>query len=259
MLKRTLALVTVAFALAAPAAWAEEPAAGHGHQELLHPGFTFEGLFGTFDRAAAQRGFQVYKEVCSGCHSMSLMSYRNLGDLGFSEDEVKALAGGYKVQDGPNDQGEMFERPARPSDRFVKPFPNEQAARAGNGGALPPDLSLMVKAREGGADYVYSVLNGYADAPAGVHVPEGMYYNKHFVNGVAIAMPPPLNEGGVTFADGTKSTVPQMASDVSTFLAWAAEPTLERRKRLGVQVILFLIVLTGMLYAVKRRVWADLH
>jgi len=245
--------------LAATVASLPAKAAGDvAHPPKLH--WSFSGMFGTFDRAALQRGFQVYKEVCSACHSMHYLSYRNLTALGFSEDEVKAIAAGYEVQDKePNDQGEMFKRPGRPSDRFVSPFPNEQAARAANGGAYPPDLSLMIKAREGGADYVHALLAaGYQQAPAGVQVPEGKHFNVYFP-GNMIAMAPPLNEGAVTFADGTKSSVHQMASDVATFLAWAAEPEMEVRKRTGIKVILFLIVLSGLLYAVKRKVWKGIH
>ncbi|MEJ0067532.1 MAG: cytochrome c1 [Pseudomonadota bacterium] len=229
-------------------------------QELLTQRWSFDGLFGTFDRGAAQRGFQVYKEVCANCHALSLLSYRNLMALGFSEDEVKAIAAEAKVQDGPNDQGEMFDRPGRASDRFVKPFPNEKAARANNNGAYPPDLSLMTKARKGGPDYVYSILNGYGDAPPGVTIAEGMNYNKYFAAGEhQIAMPQPLQPNQVTYADSTPASLPQEAHDVVTFLEWAAEPELEARKRIGLEVILFLIVLTGMLYAVKRKVWAAIH
>jgi len=220
--------------------------------------WSFSGIFGTFDRAAAQRGFQVFKENCNSCHSLSQIYYRNLTALGFSEDDVKAIAAEYEVTDGPNDQGEMFQRPARPSDRFHAPFPNPEAARAANGGALPPDLSLIVKARAGGADYVYAILTGYAEPPPGVELMPGLNYNKWFP-GHQIAMPPPLSDGQVTYADGTTATVAQMAHDVTTFLAWAAEPELEARKRLGIQVILFLIVLAGLLYAAKRKIWRDVH
>ncbi len=220
--------------------------------------WSFYGIFGTYDRAAAQRGYQVYKEVCAACHAMHLVSFRNLQDLGFSEDEVKAIAASYKVTDGPNDAGEMFERAARPSDKFVSPFPNENAARASNNGAYPPDLSLIAKARVGGPDYLYALLTGYEKAPADVQLLDGQYYNKYFA-GHKIAMPQPLNDGQVTFADGTQASISNMAHDVAVFLNWTAEPELERRHRLGVQVILFLIVATGFFYAAKRRVWADLH
>ncbi len=220
--------------------------------------WSFDGLFGTFDKASAQRGFQVYKEVCSACHGLALKSYRNLRDLGFSEDEVKAIAAQYKVMDGPNDAGDMFERNGRPSDHFAKPFPNEKAARAANNGAYPPDLSLMTKARHDGSNYVHALLTGYAEPPAGVTVAEGMYYNKYFP-GHQIAMPAPIAPDAVTYTDGSPTTIDQLATDVTHFLSWVAEPELEKRKRLGIQVMLFLVVLTGMLYAVKRKVWADVH
>jgi ubiquinol-cytochrome c reductase cytochrome c1 subunit len=220
--------------------------------------FSFDGIFGTYDRAAAQRGFQVYKEVCAACHAMKLVSYRNLRELGLSEAEVRAIAATVQVQDGPNDEGQMFERPGRLSDRFRSPFPNENAARAANNGAYPPDLSVMTKARAGGADYLYALLTGYVDPPAGTTMMEGMSYNKYFP-GHQIAMANPLNEGQVTFHDGTQATVEQMAHDVSTFLAWAAEPEMEERKRMGVRLILFLTIMGGLAYAVKRKIWADLH
>ncbi|WP_207483356.1 cytochrome c1 [Arenibaculum pallidiluteum] len=220
--------------------------------------FSHEGIFGTFDRGSAQRGFQVYKEVCAACHSMRLVSYRNLAELGFNEDEVKAIAAQYEVTAGPNDQGEMFQRPAVAADRFKSPFPNDQAARASNNGALPPDLSLMAKARVGGEKYIYGLLTGYEEAPAEVTVPDGQYYNKYFP-GHLLGMPPILQPDGVTYADGTPATVEQMAHDVATFLTWAAEPNLEARKQMGIKVILFLLVFTGMMYAVKRKVWADVH
>jgi ubiquinol-cytochrome c reductase cytochrome b/c1 subunit len=216
------------------------------------------GAFGTYDRAALQRGFQVYKEVCAACHSMRLLSYRNLAQIGFSADEVKAIAAEYNVVDGPNDEGEMFERPALPSDRFKSPFANDQAARAANNGALPPDLSLIVRAREGHENYVYSLLTGYADAPAGFHLAEGMNYNKAFA-GHQIAMAAPLSEGGVTYADGTVATVNQMTWDVVQFLSWASDPHMEERKQTGTKVIIFLMVLAGILYAAKRRMWSNLH
>lgn len=237
--------------LAGPAVAAEEMA-------LPGQAWTFSGAFGTFDRAGLQRGYQVYKEVCASCHSMNLIRFRDLGALGFNEDEIKAIAAEYEVTDGPNDQGDMFQRPARPSDKFKAPFANDNAARAANNGALPPDLSLMSKARKGGPDYVYALMTGYSDPPAGVTLMEGMSYNKYFP-GHQIGMPKPINPDQVTFADGTKATVEQMSHDVSTFLAWTAEPELEARKRLGVKVILFLIIFTGLLYATKRKVWSALH
>ncbi|MFO0998178.1 MAG: cytochrome c1 [Alphaproteobacteria bacterium] len=219
----------------------------------------FKGVFGTFDRAAQQRGFQVYTQVCSACHSMKLLYYRDLAGIGLGDEAIKEIAAGVEVTDGPNDEGEMFQRPGRPSDHFRSPFPNENAARAANNGAYPPDLSLITKARDGGADYVYSILTSFSEeVPADVKMMPGMNYNTAF-SGNQIAMAPPLAEGAVTYADGTPATVDQMASDVASFLAWASEPEMEVRKRLGVKVILFLLVLTGMLYAVKRKVWSRLH
>lgn len=222
--------------------------------ELPERHWSFAGLFGTFERDDLRRGYEVYQNVCSACHSLDLLRYRELAALGYSEDEIKAFAAEQSYTDGPNDQGEMFERPGLPSDPFKAPFPNEQAARAANNGALPPDLSLIVEARKGGADQVYGVLVGYEESPANVTLQDGQYYNKYFP-GHVIAMPPPLLDGAVSFTDGTEATVPQMAADVASFLTWAAEPNLEARKRMGVKTVLFLIVFTGLLYAVKRKIW----
>lgn len=220
--------------------------------------FSFDGVFGTYDRASAQRGFQVYKEVCAACHSMRLLSYRNLRELGLSEQQVVAIASQFQIQDGPNDEGQMFERAGRPSDRFRSPFPNDNAARAANNGGLPPDLSVIAKARAGGADYLFALLTGYADPPADITLMDGMNYNRYFP-GHQIAMAPPLNPDQVEFADGTPATVENMARDVVTFLQWAAEPELEQRRSMGVKIILFLTVLAGLAYAVKRKIWADAH
>ena len=220
--------------------------------------WSFSGIFGQFDRGAMQRGFQVYREVCSGCHSLRLIHFRNLEALGYGEDEIKAIAAEYTVEDGPDDEGEMFERPGLPADRIPSPFANTKAAAAANNGAVPPDLSLMVKARDGGADYVHALLTGYADPPDGVEVLDVQNYNLYFPGNLT-AMAPPLSEDAVEYGDGTPATVEQMAADVVNFLAWAAEPTMEERKRMGIKVILFLLAFTGVLYAVKRKVWADLH
>lgn len=252
-MKRLAFAALLAMGLAAPAQ-AAGPAISYPQQD-----WSFGGLFGTFDRASAQRGFQVYKEVCSACHAMRQVAYRNLMALGLTEDQVKVIAADFQIKDGPNDQGEMFERPGRPSDRFRSPFANALAARAANNGAYPPDLSVMIKARKDGANYMYALLTGYRDPPpAGVTLMPGMYYNDYF-SGHQIAMAPPLSPDRVTYADGTSATVSQMARDVTTFLAWAAEPELEQRRALGVKAILFLMVLTVLAYGVKRRIWADLH
>ena len=221
--------------------------------------WSFNGPFGTFDRGSLQRGYQVYKQVCAACHSMHHLSYRNLMDIGLTELQVKALAAEVTITDGPNDDGEMFERPGLPSDRFKSPFANEKAARAANNGAFPPDLSLMTKARHDGSNYIHALLTGYTEAPKDVKLNAGMYYNKYFA-GHQIAMTPPLvSEGQVAYADGTVATVEQMSQDVSHFLTWAAEPKMEARKQMGVKVILFLIVFAGIMYAVKRKLWKGLE
>ena len=234
------------------------PASAAGAPKPPAQKWSFDGVFGTFDAASRQRGFQVYREVCGACHALKQVYYRHLRDIGFSEDEVKAIAASVEVTDGPNDAGEMFQRPGRPSDRFKSPFANDNAARAGNNGALPVDLSLITKARPGGPDYLHALLTGYSDPPADVKLSEGMNYNKYFP-GNQIAMPQPLNADQVTYADGTKATVEQMAKDVTTFLAWAAEPELEARKRMGMKVMIFLVVLSALLFFVKRKVWSDVH
>jgi len=223
------------------------------HQKWPHQGMT-----GTYDRAALQRGFQVYKEVCAACHSMKYLSYRDLAGLGYNPDEIKAIAAEYTVTDGPNDDGEMFERPARPSDRFKSPFANDKAARAANGGALPPDMSLLVKARHHGEDYIHALLTGYEAAPEGTELMAGMYWNKYFA-GHQIAMAPPLTEGQVSYSDGTTASVEQMSKDVTQFLAWASEPHMEARKKMGIKVVFFMFAFAAIMYAAKRKVWKDVH
>jgi ubiquinol-cytochrome c reductase cytochrome c1 subunit len=230
----------------------------HEEPELPSQSWSFGGLFGAYDLAAAQRGFQVYLSVCSNCHSMNQMHYRDLAGIGLDPDQIKAVAASVTVPLGVNDQGEPITGPGLPSSTFRAPFPNEKAARAANNGALPPDLSLIVNAREGGANYVYGILNGYTEAPQGFQLQQGMNYNLYFP-GHQIAMPKPLNDDQVTYADGTKATVPQMAHDVVTFLAWTSNPDLVVRKQIGVRIVLFLIFMTGLTYAVKRKVWADVH
>ena len=226
--------------------------------KLLKIDWSFKGVTGKFDRASLQRGYQVYTEVCASCHSMNLVSYRNLGEPGgpeFSVEQVKAIAANFEVEDGPNSDGEMFTRPGRPSDKFVSPYPNVQAATAANGGAYPPDMSVLVKARKGGSDYIYSVLMGYEDPPAGFELEDGVYYNK-YMDGQKIKMSNPLSEGIVTYADGTQASQAQMAKDVTTFLTWTAEPHLETRHKMGVKVIIFLTIFTLLVYLSMKRIWS---
>lgn len=239
--------------------------------------FSFEGPFGTFDRGQLQRGYKVYKEVCSNCHAMQYLHFRNLSDAGgpgFTHEQVQALAATFTVKDGPNGEGEMFDRPGIASDRFPSPFANEQAARVANGGALPPDLSLITKSRAGwygtfnqlfnnigGPEYVHAVLTGYEEPSEEMkkEQPPGKYYNPYFANGHWISMPPPLADGQVTFDDGAHNTIDAMATDVAAFLAWAAEPKLEERKSLGFMTLIYLAVLGLLLYLVKNKIWADQH
>ena len=251
MIQRLFAAL-VATLLAGPAL-----AAG-GDVALTERDWSFGGPFGTFDKAAMQRGFQVYREVCAGCHSMQYIAFRNFADLGYNEAEIKAIAAEYDVEDGPNDEGEMFTRPGIPADRMPSPYPNDNAARAGNGGALPPDLSLIAKARANGPDYLYSLLIGYKEAPASMNVPDGMYYNDAYP-GNLIAMPQPLYGDDVTYADGADASIEGSAADLTQFLMWAAEPKMEARKRIGVAVVFFLSIFVVLSVMAKRRVWADLH
>jgi len=256
-------LVSGAIAVAALAAGAVAIAA-ESEPELKHQHWHFEGPFGTYDRASAQRGFQVYKEVCSACHSLNLLYYRNLTELGLTEDQVKGIAAEFQVPDL-SDDGQPIERPARPSDHFKKPFPNELAAAAANGGKAPPDLSVIIKARPGGPNYVFSLLTGYVPydklTPQQIkefNVGKDDNFNLYFP-GHRIAMPPPLADGKVNYTDGTKNTLDQEVHDVVEFLAWASEPHLEARNRTGIRVILFLLAFAGLMYALKRQVWADKH
>ena len=231
--------------------------------------FSFDGPFGTYDQGALQRGFQVYKEVCSACHSLDHIAFHNLdepGGLGFTEAQAKAIAAGYKIPADPNDKGDIFDdkgvrltRAGTLADKFPPPFANEEAARANNDGNLPPDLSMIVKARDGGAHYVYSIVTGFKmTPPKGFTVTAGKYYNPYF-EGWNIGMPPPLTDNLVTYSDGTKATVAQEAHDVATFLAWASDTKMEQRKSMGLAVLIFLVVLSGLLFAAYRKVWKDAH
>ena len=215
----------------------------------------FEGMFGTVDREAAQRGFKVYKEVCAVCHGLEQLSYRNLEEIGFSEAEVKNIAKEYEVQDGPNDEGEMFIRPGILSDRFANPFRNEQAARAANNGAYPVDLSLIIKARPDGPNYVYSLLTGYRETPKKFYLMSGLYYNPYFP-GQQIAMPPPLSHGQVSYPNNASPSIAQMSRDLVIFLQWAAEPEMENRKSMGLKVLIYLIFFTIFFYIANKRLWS---
>ena len=276
-----VALVAIATVAAVPLAVAADDEDAHTpHYPLESPSlerWTFSGPFGRFDEGQLQRGYQVYREVCAQCHSMDLVAFRHLGMPGgphFSEDEVKALAAEFTIEDGPDDAGEMFERPGQQFDYFPAPYPNDQFAASVNNGAVPPDLSVIAKARaaprhigwmlpdfltgyqEAGPNYIHALLTGYEDPPADFEVSAGTYYNPYFLAGASLAMAPPLTAGQVTYADGSPETVDQYARDVSAFLMWAAEPHLVQRKRMGFQVFVFLCVFAGLLYLTKQKVWA---
>ena len=226
--------------------------------EFLETDWTFKGLFGKYDRASLQRGYQVYTEVCAACHSMQYLSYRNLAEPGgpeFTEEEAKFIAASFEVLDGPNSEGEMFTRPAKLSDKFVMPYENVEASKAANGGAYPPDMSVLAKARKGGADYIYSLLLGYDEPPADIKLDDGVYYNK-FMYGNKIKMSAPLSDGLVEYSDGTNATTEQMAKDITTFLMWSAEPHLETRHKTGFRVIVYLIILSVLVYLTMKKIWS---
>ena len=226
--------------------------------EYLKTDWSFKGLFGKFDRASLQRGYQVYTEVCAACHSMKYLSYRNLSEKGgpeFSVAQAKAIAASFEVTDGPNADGEMFQRPGKLSDKFVMPYENVKAAEAANGGAYPPDMSVLVKARGGGVDYIYSLLQGYEEAPSGMILDDGVHYNK-YMYGNKIKMSAPLSDGIIEYSDGTNPSVEQMSKDVTTFLMWAAEPSLEARHQMGFKAIVYLIILTILVYFSMKRIWS---
>ncbi|WP_099558928.1 cytochrome c1 [Hartmannibacter diazotrophicus] len=280
-----LALASVmGLGLAGGALAAEEGEGGTAHYPLKHPEYqdwSFAGVFGKYDQAQLQRGFKVYREVCAACHSLERVAFRTLESHegpGFTEEQVKQIASEYEVTNAdPDENGDMFQRPAKPSDHFPLVFPNDVAAAAAMGGAVPPDLSLIAKARavergfpwfvfdmvlpyqEQGPDYIHALLSGYEDPPAGVEVPEGTYYNPHFIAGISLKMPPPLAPDQVEYTDGTPQTVDQYSKDVSAFLMWAAEPHLVARKEMGFRVMIFLAIFAVLLYLTKRRIWADAH
>jgi ubiquinol-cytochrome c reductase cytochrome c1 subunit len=270
--------LTANLALAIGAEEAGHNAAEPTHFPIKKPvemDWSFAGPFGTYDKGQLQRGLKVYKEVCAACHSMKMVPFRALEELGYNEAQVKAFAAEYEVQDGPNADGEMFTRPGIPSDYFPSPFPNDEAAAASNGGAVPPDFSLIAKARavergfptfvfdiftqyaESGPDYIHALLTGYDETPPeGMEIAEGTHYNPYFIAGKSLAMPKPINDDAVTYDDGAPQTVDQYSRDVSAFLMWAAEPHLEARKQTGFNVMVFLVLFAGLVYMTKRKIWA---
>lgn len=270
-----LSAVVVASGLAFAATATVAEAAGGPLKKPVEQEWSFSGPFGHYDKAQLQRGLKIYTEACAACHSMNLLSYRNLEALGYTPQQVKNYAAEFEVTDGPNEDGEMFERPAKPTDRFVGPYANDAAAASANGGALPPDMTLLAKARapergfptfifdiftmyaENGADYIYTLLTSYEDAPEGYDLGEGLHYNPAFASGTALAMAPPLSDGLVEFDDGTESTLDQQARDIAAFLTWAADPNLDQRKQRGFVVMLFLLVFAGLLYFTKKKIWSD--
>ncbi|WP_245258434.1 cytochrome c1 [Methylosinus sp. LW4] len=281
IMKSVKSLVMAAALVGAAGAAVAEEGGAHSQPKPPRQQWSFAGAFGSFDQAQLKRGFKVYKEVCASCHSLSRVAFRNLAEKGgpeLSEAQAKEIAESYKIKDGPNDAGDYFERPGRLSDHFPPPFPNEQAARAAMNGAYPPDMSVLAKARgysrgfplfladalpgfsyqEHGVDYIVALLGGYTDAPHGVELPPGQYYNV-YMTGHRIGMPPPLSDGVVTYDDGAPQTVDQYAKDIAAFLMWTAEPHLEERKSIGLKIVGFLIVLSFLVYFTKRKIWANVH
>lgn len=269
---KALTVAGIALGTAGAAQAAEYPLVKPVEQD-----WSFAGPFGTYDKGQLQRGLKVYREACAACHGLERVAFRNLQDLGYTDEQVRALAAEYEVEDGPDSSGDMFTRPAIPSDTFPSPFANAEAAAAANNGAAPPDLSLIAKARavtrgfptfvfdiftqyaESGPDYIYSLLTGYTDAPEGYSAQPGTYYNPHFIAGTALSMPPPLSDGQVTYDDGAPETIDQYARDISAFLMWAAEPKLEARKQMGFNVMVFLLMFAGLIYLTKRKVWSNVE
>lgn len=278
-------LLTVVLAGAAMAALSPAFAAEEHPPEIARQDWTFGGMTGHYDKEQLRRGYQVYKDVCAACHGLRLLHYRNLSEPGgpeFAVGNVEQMAAEAQVTDGPNDDGEMFTRPGKPADRFVSPYPNAKAAAAANGGASPPDLSVMAKARtieragpwyleplnwisdvatnyqEQGPDYIHALLTSYAEAPSGMTMAQGMYYNAAFP-GHQIAMPAPLSDGQVTYPDGVPATLDNYSRDVSAFMMWTAEPKLEERKRMGLKVLIYLSILAGLLYLSKRALWRNVE
>ncbi len=258
-MKRFLTIIFCLFSFEVLASGASNEGSGPAKHALEPKQFnwTFEGFFGSFDKASSQRGFKVYKEVCSACHGLKRVAYRNLQEIGFGEKEVKYIASQALVTDGPDEYGDMFDRSGKPSDRINGPYANENQARSANGGALPPDLSLIIKARPDGANYVYSLLTGYENAPDNFDLASGKHYNPYF-EGRQISMPPPITDDEqILYNDGTYATKEQMVIDVVNFLQWASEPELEDRKKMGIRTMVFLAILLAFMVAAKRIIWRD--
>ena len=226
---------------------------------LKKQNWSFEGIFGRYDNSTLQRGLQIYQEVCSACHGMKRLRFRELRDLGFTDGQIKIYAETFEILDGPNELGEMFLRPGEPSDTFVSPYKNKEEAKATFGGAYPPDLSLLTKAIKNGPNYIYSLLTGYEESsPKGFELTDGLYYNPYY-DGKVIAMPPPLYDNAIEYIDGTNASLDQLSYDIVHFLNWAAEPKLQKRKSLGLKVLLFLIVLTLLLYVTMKEIWSRIE
>ena len=226
---------------------------------LKKQNWSFQGIFGRYDNSTLQRGLQIYQEVCSACHGMKRLRFRELKDLGFTDVQIKKYAETFEILDGPNELGEMFFRPGEPSDTFVSPFKNKEEAKASFGGAYPPDLSLLTKTMKNGPDYIYSLLTGYEETPPqGFELIDGLYYNPYH-DGKVIAMPPPLYDNVIEYIDGTGASLHQLSYDIVIFLNWAAEPELQKRKSLGLKFLLFLIVLTLLLYVTMKEIWSKIE
>ena len=225
--------------------------------KLRKQNWSFQGIFGRFDNSTLQRGLQVYQEVCSACHGVKRLRFRELTNLGFTKEQIVNYAKTFEILDGPNELGEMFIRPGEPTDTFVSPYKNKEEAIAING-AYPPDLSLLTKAMKNGPDYIYSLLVGYEDPPNDFELPDGLYYNPYH-DGNVIAMPQPLYDEAIEYIDGTNASIHQLSYDIVNFLSWAAEPELQKRKALGLKVLIFLIVLTALLYVTMKEIWSRIE
>lgn len=262
------------FCLAVAAAKAEEAAPRYPLLQPLRQSWSFSGPFGVYDKAQLQRGLKVYTEICAACHSLKFVAFRDLRALGYNAAQIRSFARRFEIADGPDREGNMFTRPGRPDDYFPAPYANDAQAAFAHNGAVPPDLSLMARARAvsapfgfvtdlftgyvaAGPDYIHALLTGYRDPPAGEDAAEGSWYNPYFMSGPSLAMAPPLYDNSVAYEDGSPQTVDQYARDVAAFLMWTADPHMEMRKKYGFRVIIFLVLFAGLAYCIKRQIWAD--